>query len=189
MKKVMESCNGGLFKERYAVLAAVAMVAAVLHSAPVPMNREAWDGSPIAWSFDAGEARVEATGVDDCMLLNAERSAKIAVTAVAVPGKCRSRDWATFGIGITDDENNYWRLSFVQAPRKKNGTEGARFFELSEMRNGRWLAQNHDKLVSAGGLQNETWDYGKSYRMSLTHLQKKSIPKNSLLMYPRTTAL
>ena len=167
MKKVMESCNGGLFKERYAVWAAVAMVAAVLHSAPVPMNREAWDGSPIAWSFDAGEARVEATGVDDCMLLNAERSAKIAVTAVAVPGKCRSRDWATFGIGITDDENNYWRLSFVQAPRKKNRTEGARFFELSEMRNGRWLAQNHDKLVSAGGLQNETWDYGKSYRMSL----------------------
>ena len=167
MKKAMENRNGGLFKGRHAVLAVVTMVAAVLRSAPVPMDRAAWDGSPIAWRFDAGESRVEATGVDDCMLLEAERSAKIAVTAVAVPGKCRARDWATFGIGITDDENNYWRLSFVQAPPKKDGTEGARFFELSEMRNGRWLAQNHDRLVSAGGLQNETWDYGKSYRLSL----------------------
>ena len=170
MKKAMENRNRGLNTGRFAacaVLAAVTMSAAVLRSAPVPMDRAAWDGSLIAWRFDAGEKRVEATGVDDCMLLETERSAKIAVTAVAVPGKCRSRDWATFGIGITDDENNYWRLSFVQAPPKKDGTEGARFFELSEMRNGRWLAQNHDRLVSAGGLQNETWDYGKSYRLSL----------------------
>ena len=170
MKKVTANRNGGLNTGRFAacaVLSAVTMSAAVLRSAPVPMDRAAWDGSPIAWRFDAGEKRVEATGVDDCMLLETERSAKIAVTAVAVPGKCRSRDWATFGMGITDDENNYWRLSFVQAPPKKDGTEGARFFELSEMRNGRWLAQNHDRLVSAGGLQNETWDYGKSYRLSL----------------------
>ena len=139
----------------------------VLRAAPAPMDCAAWDASPVAWRFDGAQGGVEATGVDDCMLLDAERSAKIAFAANVTPKACRSRDWATFGIGITDDEDNYWRLSFVQAPPGKDGKEGRRFFELGEMRNGRWLAQNHDKLVSAGGLQNETWDYGKSYRVSL----------------------
>ena len=93
-------------------------------SAPVPMDRAAWDGSPIAWSFDAGEKRVEAVGVDVCLLLETNRSARIVLTAKVTPKASRSSNWATFGVGVTDDEKNYWRLSFVQAPPGKDGREG-----------------------------------------------------------------
>ena len=134
---------------------------------PVGTTRADWDGNPVSWRFDGTARRIEATGVDDCMLLNTERSAKIALSVEATPKRCRSRDWSTFGIGVTDDKDNYWRLSFVQAPPGKDGKEGRRFFELSEMRNGRWLAQNHDRLVCAGGSQKGTWSYGETYSVSL----------------------
>jgi len=136
-------------------------------AAPVGMTRTDWYGSPVAWRFDVAARRVEATGVEDCMSLETVRSSAIAFSVVAMPERSRSRDWATFGIGVTDGSDNYWRLSFVQAPPGKDGKEGRRFFELSEMRNGRWLAQNHDRLACAGGSQKETWNYGESYRMSL----------------------
>ena len=105
--------------------------ATILQASLVPAVRNAWDGSPIAWKFDESHRRISAVGVDDCAILESERSSKIVFVANVTPTACRSRDWATFGIGITDDENNYWRLSFVQAPPKKDKIQvGERGFVL-----------------------------------------------------------
>ena len=150
-----------------AVAFLAATIAADAFGAMVGMARSDWDGSPIAWKFDESLRCVSAVGVDDCMLLKTERSARIAMSVDVMPKSCRSRDWATFGIGVTDDANNYWRLSFVQGPPGRDGKMGRRFFELSEMRSGRWLAQNHDRLHCAGGRQDGTWSYGETYNMSL----------------------
>lgn len=150
-----------------ALILLAALVAKGSCAVPVAMTRTGWDGSPVAWRFDAGNRSVDALGVDDCILLETERSARIEASVDVTPKTCRSRDWSTLGIGITDDGNNYWRLSFVQAPRARDGKDGRRFFELSEMRNGRWLAQNHDRLACAGGGQEGTWEYGSTYRLSL----------------------
>ena len=144
----------------------VAMAAA---AKPVGYAFSAWDGNPIAWTFDAAAGSVRSRGLNDIISpTGGERSAKVTVAARVLPEASGTNGWATIGLALVDDARNFWHVALVQAPPDAKGNPGGRYFELCEMRNGEWLAQNVDKLKRTELRQDGVWRYGEAYDVTLT---------------------
>ncbi|HID55206.1 TPA: hypothetical protein EYP37_01660 [Candidatus Poribacteria bacterium] len=94
------------------------------------------------------------------------RRLKIEAT-LTVRGKS-SEDWKVAGVAVYKDGRNNWHLALVESP----DSQGARhFFELQELYEGTWLAQNlpQTKLAPEEGFSSSSvWEYGKPYRLRLT---------------------
>ena len=133
----------------------------------VDVSTSAWDGNPLAWNFREGERVIDAVGMPDMLVARCERAERVSIKAKLLPVEAARTGWATFGLAFFDDDRNFWHLALVQSPPEADGTPGRRFVELCEMREGKWLAQNRDRLPCAGGGQKKTWEYGVPYLASL----------------------
>ena len=143
---------------------AVAMAAA---AKPVDCSFSAWEGNPVAWTFDAKAGSVRARGLNDLIVLKGERSAKVTTSARVLPEGSGTNGWATIGVALVDDQRNYWHLALVQAPPDDKWNPGGHFFELCEMKDGEWLSQSIDKLKRTEFRQAGSWRYGEAYDLAL----------------------
>ena len=134
-------------------------------SVPAGISFSGWSGNPVAWDFDSASGSIHANGLRDMAVLSDERCARMSFSALLQPEAGGTNDWSTMGLAFCDDEENYWHLALAQAPPNK---ASRRFFELVEMREGRWLAQHRDHLVGTVGHKSSSWEYGQAYSASLT---------------------
>jgi hypothetical protein len=147
---------------RLLLLAAVAALCGNVFTAPIPLTTDKWDTNPLAMKFRGGEIRCSLSNINafaETLLPCGKRatvSAKFRVENVVGDG------WSTVGVALVDDAANFWHLALVQAPKDKNR---GHFFELCEMRDSQWLAQENLKVAF-----NETsaaWQNGRTYSFVL----------------------
>ena len=146
--------------------AAMMMVGMSAVAEPPSASVEKWDANPIAWSFNDGAAECSAIG-GFATYLGRPRAAKVTVSATVTPAVAGTNGWATLGVAIIDDDRNFWHLALVQAPPDENANQGRHFFELCESRDGTWLAQNNDHLKVERSKRHGTWEYGRTYSLTL----------------------
>lgn len=152
-------------------LAFLLAVASSASAAPLRCATENWDVNPMAFHCDEKAKSFHFTGSSGLAVHTpATRSAKMRLSARVIPETAGTNTWATLGIAFADKSrvaaqpHDYWHIALVQAPQE-NG--GRRYFELCEMRNGRWLAQSEDRLRQTKCRQTGTWEYGRPYDMAL----------------------
>jgi hypothetical protein len=86
------------------------------------------------------------------------------VEAVFTPQKAAGHGWDVASVAIVDDARNYWHLALVQTPPE----HGCRpMVELTEMREGAWLAQSNLKTES-NEETGRTWAFGQPCRLTLS---------------------
>ncbi len=136
-------------------------------AAPLPCSRADWSHNPLAWTFDAAARTARARGCPGSVAVHeaTPRSARVQVSARVTPEGAGTNGWATLGVALVDDACNFWHVALVQAPPDVAG--GRRSFELSEMRDDAWLAQQADRLKTTHSRQTACWEYGKTYEITL----------------------
>jgi hypothetical protein len=94
----------------------------------------------------------------------------VTVEAVFTPRAAERAGWDVAGVAIVDDERNFWHLALVQSPLE----DGCRpYVELTEMRDGAWLAQSN--------LKRETDEStGWKWAFGLPHRLRLSLDKNGI---------
>ena len=132
---------------------------------PFPADSQKWFADPILWKFRAdGTCHTSTNGSGIAVYEAAPLSQDVTVEAVFTPLKTEGRDWNIAAVAIVDDARNFWHLALVQTP-KDQGCKHC--VELTEMRDGEWLAQNNLKLElnEPGGI---TWVSGQPHRLRLS---------------------
>ena len=148
-------------------LAAVglSLLTAAAWAAPLVCAPSRWDANPLDWTFDAAAQTVCVRGLGGLAVSDAPRSARVRVSARVTPRRAGTNGWSTLGVALVDDAQNFWHAALVQAPPGEAG--GGRFFELSEMRGGRWLAQHADGLKMTHRRAAAPWTCGETYEIAL----------------------
>ena len=75
-------------------------------AARLPASAEKWDASPVAWSFRDGAAECSAAG-GFATYIGAPRAAKVEVSAEITPAAAGTNGWATLGVALFDDGQNF----------------------------------------------------------------------------------
>ena len=147
----------------------VALMLSVLCSpaiaAPLSPASEKWDSNPLVWRFRDGALHASGAGAGTAVYVGAPTSSRVTVEANVTARKAVAKEWKTAGPGVYLDEQNFWHFALVEAP-DTDGKTGRHFCELSEMRNGEWLAQRNLKLVVDERVQG-AWQTGKTYRLRI----------------------
>ncbi len=152
-------------KTKIALTALLTSIAAVLIAAPLDCSPERWDANPLAWRFDAAASTIRSTGQSKLAWLDAPSSRRTSFTARVTPEKRTGSEWSVLGIALGDDNRNFWHIAFVVAPTNL----GSRLHcELSEMRDGTWLAHSEDRLRCEFHRGSGKWAFGKEYDLSLS---------------------
>lgn len=97
-----------------------------------------------------------ADGIPPCRWVEIE-----ATITMLAPGPTDS--WRVGGISIYSDDNNFWHLALVESPASHNQRH---FLELSEKRQGRWLAQENLTQTFSEHMD-FNWQYNQPYRLRL----------------------
>jgi len=154
---------------------------------PVSAAVSAWQASPISWQFDAAAQAVRARGWNGFAIREVPKGARVRLSARITPGTTGTNEWSTLGVALFDDERNFWHAALVQAPSRIDG--GRRFFELAEMRDGKWLAQSADRLPVTRSAGNGTWHPGVPCVLSIDStpdgISARAVDENGRLLWER----
>ena len=144
------------------------LLGVVAFAKPVECSFDCWDGNPLCWKADSAKTGYRVRGgTKNRLIRRLGRMARVTVSARLVPEAAGTNDWSTLGVMVHDDDRNFWHVALVQAPPDDSGRPGRRFFELAEMRNGKWLSQHADSLRRTESNISGSWDYGRSYSLTL----------------------
>lgn len=130
----------------------------------------AWETDSADWEpRDPGAIRFDTdTARSFAWSSNAVAGAEIEMAVTLTPERRTSDGWLVAGPAVRYDDRNYWGFHLVEAP-----DDGGRrhYVELTEMLDGRWLAQHAAETRLESLAQEGTgfdWKYGRPYRMKLT---------------------
>ena len=131
--------------------------------APLSLEYQQWDANPLAWRFTPGGVSVSNPQADHAIFAAAPESRTVVIEAQVKVLRSTGKRWNIAGVSVYRDPRNFWHFAMVEAPQDEGGR---RFCELSEMRDGVWLAQNNLKRV-VDERSKETWKPGQVYRLRL----------------------
>ena len=123
-----------------------------------------WVANPISWTYDEDSRTLATDGMSPFALADVPRAREVVVAANVRPEGAGTNGWATLGVSIHDDDQNFWHVALVRHPPEEGGHHT---FELCEMRNGVWLSQGIDRLRCIERRHKGTWKYGETYDVSL----------------------
>jgi len=130
----------------------------------ISASAEAWDVDPFAWSAGGGALRANGGG-SFARALDAPLSDTVTFSADITPERTDGSSWCVLGLAVGEGERNFWHLACIRSPQ----SDGAhRLFELAEMREGGWPLQDRDTRHAPSADASGSWDYGKTYRFTLT---------------------
>ena len=86
-------------------------------------------------------------------------SSNAVVEATFAPGRAYGTGFKVAGVLLYETAGRFWHLTLVESPSKY------RYCELSEMRDGRWLA--HKDLKMEVSEKHGQWKTGKKYRLRI----------------------
>jgi hypothetical protein len=132
---------------------------------PLSTESTGWYGDPLTWKFRTdGVYCVLSNANGIAVYETAPLASNVTVEAVFTPQKAECSGWAVASVAIVDDERNYWHLALVQTPQEQGSKP---WVELTEMREGKWLAQSNLK-VEADEASGATWAFGQPHRLTLS---------------------
>lgn len=143
-------------------LALLLLGSLALFAAPLPTESQAWYRDPLQWRLQDGVWHVQgnASTLNVCEALPVCRQAEI--SGVVKAEKNNTESWSVAGIALVADRDNFWHIALVQAPERSGSR---RYFELCEMLNGQWLAQNSLKVEFSE--EPGTWESNQPVRLNL----------------------
>ncbi|MCK6487423.1 MAG: hypothetical protein L6R48_03615 [Planctomycetes bacterium] len=77
------------------------------------------------------------------------------------------RRWASAGVRIQADPDNYWQLALAQAPSTAAGEPGRRFLDLGQRRDSVWHAEERAPACRIERSGEAAWLPGRPYRLRL----------------------
>lgn len=131
------------------------------------LPKDRWEVSGLGWSVRAGRLVGEPGTRSNAIATRVPYASEVVVEAVLRPTRSVGDQWKTAGIAIILDDENFWHLALVEAPR----AQGERhYLEMHEMLEGRWLADSEGDTAlptrfEEGG--DMGWTYGQDYRLRL----------------------
>ncbi|MDD4101093.1 MAG: hypothetical protein PHU80_00485 [Kiritimatiellae bacterium] len=131
---------------------------------PLSLDESSWFANPIAWKFGDGTITCVLSNANETALYEkAPLASNVTVAATFTPASAGGPGWSIAAVAITADRNNFWHLALVQSP-KEHGRKP--FFEISEMREGRWNAHS-DLQVEINETTGQAWSFGQPHRLLL----------------------
>lgn len=129
-----------------------------------------WSTGAIGWSVQEGALTSEGAGRSLAHHRRIGFGRELWVECRITPRRAAGEEWKTAGIAIIYDDRNYWHLALAERP---NSLDRGRFVELTEMKDGRWLAnfEGDTRLEPLpDGVGDFAWEYGRPYvlRLALT---------------------
>lgn len=112
---------------------------------PLPVDPDVWFRDPLQWESSPDgvwRARGNASSLSVCEAIPVCKWAEVSATIRA--SKANPEGWSVAGVALVADPRNFWHVALVAAPEKSGGK---RYFELCEMLDGRWLAQNNLRAI------------------------------------------
>jgi len=138
---------------------------------PISTDGAGWRGDPMTWKFRQDGIHCTLTnGTGIAVYSAAPLASNVTVEAVFTPQNAQGLGWAVASVAIVADEHNFWHLALVQTP-PEHGCKHT--VELTEMRDGEWLAQSNLKL-EINEENGQKWVFGQPYRLTLS-LNKSGI--------------
>ena len=127
----------------------------------IPLEREAWECvNPLGGDFTNGtyvSLHSAAQGFE--IAKGVPVSSNAVVEAAFTPGRIEGSGFKVAGVSLYETTGRFWHLALVESPAKY------RYCELSEMRDGRWLA--HKDLKVEINEKHGQWKTGEKYRLRL----------------------
>ena len=127
----------------------------------IPLEREAWECvNPLGGDFTNGtyvSLHSAAQGFE--IVKGVPVSSNAVVEAAFTPGRIDGTGFKTAGVSLFEKTGRFWHLALAESPAKY------RYFEVSEMRDGRWLA--HQDLKMEIDEKHGSWKTGEKYRLRL----------------------
>lgn len=151
-------------KKLFCLLAGIAGTAGAALT-PLPTDSQGWFADPLTWKFRAdGIHCTLSNGQGLAVYEAAPLASNVTVEAVFTPERASRDGWEIASVAIVEDARNFWHLALVQTPPEHGCRPMA---ELTEMREGEWLAQSNLKLE----LNEESgakWAFGQPHRLTLS---------------------
>jgi len=133
---------------------------------PLSLSPEKWDANPLLWRARDNVLHASGPGAGTAVYAGAPVSTRVTVEADVTVRKAVATEWKIAGVSVYRDEENFWHFAMIEAPDA--GTAPRRHFcELSEMRDGQWLAQKNLK-VAVNEQAKGAWETGKTYRLRIS---------------------
>ena len=145
----------------FLMLSTAALSAGAAFAAAIPLEREAWECvNPLGGDFTNGTYVSLHSAAQGFEIANGVPvSSNAAVEAAFTPGRVDGTGFKTAGVSLFEDAGRFWHLALAESPSKY------RYFEVVEMRDGRWLANKDLKLEIDEN--HGSWKTGEKYRLRL----------------------
>lgn len=135
----------------------------LLHAQPVPTVYDRWIADPLGWTFS--EKTVESLyGRSFALVRDMPCSTKVEISADIVPVSAAEDQWATAGVSVYFDKDNFWHVALVRAPDDKGG---GRFFELQQSYDGEWAKGYEATMKLEKQHYGAPWAFGKKYNLRI----------------------
>ena len=127
-----------------------------------PVDSSLWRIDPALWER-AGDGFVAAGRGSGFAISDQLLGRRVGVEADVTPTTTSGESWKIIGVAIYERANRFWHLALIESPDDAGRAHSA---ELSEMRDGQWLAhQSLEVLVDEGSRE---WSFDETYRLSLS---------------------
>jgi hypothetical protein len=145
------------------LLAAALLTATASHTSAADLQAEQWFSNPLQWSFAGDSVRVSGDNAGFALLQAAPISKRVAIEADVELTKVVGESWKVAGVAVVHDPENFWHFALVLPPADQRQRH---YCELSEMRDGQWLAQSNLRVVARES-KPEPWQLGQRCRLRL----------------------
>lgn len=120
-----------------------------------------WTFNPIVWEAEDVGLVATSHANEFAIYKTSSLYKRVTVSADVKIEASLGNEWKMAGVSVYQNNENFWHFALVASP----DNEEKRFFELSEMRDGTWLAQSNLKQV-AHVPSDGTWKPGETYRLT-----------------------
>lgn len=143
-------------------LAVVAIMSTAIAKV-IPLNDDNWDNiNPLGGEFKDGTYECTLHGSQwNVPAKHLPVSSNITFTVEFTPAGADGGSWKTAAIALYESPRRFWHLAFLETPAPNS----RRTFELNEMRDGTWCAQNDLKLEV--NEDRVPWETGVTYRATI----------------------
>ena len=122
-----------------------------------------WGGNPMQWSRESDGLSCHGAPTSVAVLDSAPVCARVTVEADLRVTAVAGQSWKVAGVGVYLDPRNFWHFAVVESP---DSTGRKHHCELTEMRDGSWLAQANLRVAAEADTKLD-WQVGQTYRLRI----------------------
>ncbi len=139
---------------------------ASLSAADLKPNLDNWYGNPLSWKETPNGFQTVTSG-GGLQYKPAPLSENCEISAIVTVKSRTGEQFATAGVGLWCDSNNYYHLALVESPIAANGRH---FIELHQKFQGAWPSNENLQQIE-NEIITEDWKYDTSYTLKIKKIK------------------